>query len=206
MQQRLDLIVGLGNPDPEYLLTRHNAGFWFVDALADRHGARFNRNKKLLGETAEVTIAGARIRLLKPQTYMNLSGQSVAAALSYYKIAPEHVLVVYDEIDLPAGTVRLKFAGGHAGHNGVRNIIEHIGPSFWRIRIGVGHPGRGRKDQVIGHVLNRASADEEKLILEGLSKAMDIVPVIIEQGGQRAQNQLHTAKPEERDGPETKER
>jgi PTH1 family peptidyl-tRNA hydrolase len=196
MQQRLDLIVGLGNPGPEYLLTRHNAGFWFIDALADRHGARFSRDKKLLGESAEVTIAGTRVRLLKPQTFMNLSGQSVAAALAYYKISPEHLLVVYDEIDLPAGRVRLKFDGGHAGHNGIRNIIEHVGAGFWRVRLGVGHPGRGQKNQVVGHVLNRAPADEEKLILEGVGAALDIVPVIIEQGAQRAQNRLHSAKPE----------
>jgi PTH1 family peptidyl-tRNA hydrolase len=203
MQQRLDLIVGLGNPGPEYLLTRHNAGFWFADALADRCGARFSRDKKLGGESTEVTIAGARIRLLKPQTFMNLSGQSVAAAVAYYKIAPEHVLVVYDEIDLPAGRVRLKFDGGHAGHNGIRNIIEHIGAGFWRIRLGVGHPGRGQKNQVVGHVLNRAPADEEKLILEGVGAALDIVPVILEQGAQRAQNRLHSAKAEEPDGSST---
>ncbi|HEU4620297.1 MAG TPA: aminoacyl-tRNA hydrolase [Gammaproteobacteria bacterium] len=205
MQQRLDLIVGLGNPDPEYLLTRHNAGFWFVDALARSQGARFSREKKLLGETAEVEIAGTRVRLLKPQTYMNLSGQSVAAALAYYKIPPEHLLVAYDEIDLPAGRVRLKLGGGHAGHNGVRNVIEHVGPDFWRIRIGVGHPGRGRKEKVIGHVLNRASADEEQLILEGIGQALEILPVLIEQGGQRAQNRLHTLKPGSSDAGEAKE-
>jgi PTH1 family peptidyl-tRNA hydrolase len=114
--------------------------------------------------------------------------------------------VVYDEIDLPAGRVRLKFGGGHAGHNGVRSIIEHVGADFWRIRLGVGRPSRGQKNQVIGHVLNRASADDEKLILEGVGAALDIVPVIIEQGAQRAQNQLHTAKPENPDDSETKER
>jgi PTH1 family peptidyl-tRNA hydrolase len=191
MQQRLDLIVGLGNPGPEYLLTRHNAGFWFVDALADRHGARFSRDKKLHGETADVEIAGCRVRVLKPQTFMNLSGQAVAAALAYYKIAAEHLLVVYDEIDLPPGRVKLKFDGGHGGHNGLRNVIEHIGPGFWRIRLGVGHPGPGRKTEVVGHVLNRAPAEEERLILEGIADALDILPVMIEQGAQRAQNRLH---------------
>jgi PTH1 family peptidyl-tRNA hydrolase len=145
------------------------------------------------------------VRLLKPQTFMNLSGQSVAAALAYYKIAPEHLLVVYDEIDLPAGRVRLKFDGGHAGHNGLRNVIEHIGTGFWRIRLGVGHPGRGRKENVIGHVLNRAPADEEQLILDGIGEALDILPVIIEQGAQRAQNRLHAAKPANGGGDEAKE-
>ncbi|HEX5419478.1 MAG TPA: aminoacyl-tRNA hydrolase [Gammaproteobacteria bacterium] len=192
MPQPLDLIVGLGNPGPEYLLTRHNAGFWFVDALADRQGARFKRDKKLLGETAEVGISGQRLRLLKPQTYMNDSGRSVAAALAYYKIAVEHLLVVYDEIDLPPGRAKLKLGGGHAGHNGIRSIVEHVGTNFWRLRLGVGHPGPGRKQEVIGHVLNRAPADEEKLILETIGDALEIVPVFLEQGAERATHRLHS--------------
>src|SRR5690606_33111634 len=113
--QPLDLIVGLGNPGREYQLTRHNAGFWFADLLARADGAQFRQDKKLLGETTEVSIAGRRVRLLKPTTYMNLSGQSVGAAVNYYRIEPEHVLVVYDEIDLPAGRAKLKLGGGHAG-------------------------------------------------------------------------------------------
>src|SRR5690606_7929703 len=165
MRQRLDLIVGLGNPGPKYQLTRHNAGFWFADLLARAHGASFSPDKKLRGETAEIAIAGHRVRLLKPQTYMNLSGQSVAAAIHYYKIEPEHVLVAYDEIDLPPGRAKLKLGGGHAGHNGMRSIVEHIGTAFWRLRIGVGHPGPGRRDQGVNHVLERPSAGEEKQIL-----------------------------------------
>jgi len=195
MRQRLDLIVGLGNPGPKYALTRHNAGFWFADRLARLHDASFSQDKKLKGETTEISIAGHRIRLLKPQTYMNLSGQSVAAAIQYYKLAPEHVLVVYDEIDLPPGRAKLKFDGGHAGHNGIRNIIEHVGPGFWRLRIGVGHPGPGKRDEVIGHVLDRAPPEDEKLILETIGEAIELLPVFIEEGAERATNRLHTRKP-----------
>jgi PTH1 family peptidyl-tRNA hydrolase len=197
MQQQLDLIVGLGNPGREHQLTRHNAGFWFVDLLARADGAQFRQDKKLLGETAEVSIAGRRVRLLKPMTYMNLSGQSVGAAIRYYKIEPEHVLVVYDEIDLPAGRAKLKLGGGHAGHNGVRSVAEHIGAQFWRLRMGVGRPAPGRRDEVVDHVLRRASADEEQLILDTVTDAIEILPVFIELGAERAKTQLHSRKPAE---------
>lgn len=194
MGQRIDLIAGLGNPDPEYATTRHNAGFWFVDALARAHGAGFTSNKKLFGDTAEVPLAGQRIKLLKPMTYMNESGRSLAAATRYFKIEPEHVLVVYDELDLPPGRVKLKFDGGHAGHNGMRSIIEHIGTTFWRMRLGVGHPGHGARGRVVNHVLKRASAKEEELLLEGLEDALAALPVLLEEGPERAQNKLHTRK------------
>ncbi|HEX6994217.1 MAG TPA: aminoacyl-tRNA hydrolase [Gammaproteobacteria bacterium] len=195
MRQRLDLIVGLGNPGPKYQLTRHNAGFWFADLLARAHGASFSQDKKLRGETAEISIASHRIRLLKPLTYMNLSGQAVAAAVNYYKIEPQHVLVAYDEIDLPPGRAKLKFDGGHAGHNGIRNIAEHIGTAFWRLRIGVGHPGPGRRDEVVNHVLDRASAEEEALIMATITDAVELVPVFIEEGAERATHRLHSRKP-----------
>ena len=194
MRQRLDLIVGLGNPGPKYQLTRHNAGFWFADLLARQHGASFSPDKKLRGETAEITLAGHRTRLLKPQTYMNLSGQSVAAMVNYYKLAPEALLVVYDDIDLPPGRAKLKFDGGHAGHNGIRSIIQHIGTGFWRLRLGVGHPGPGRRDEVVGHVLERATADEENLILEAIVDAIDLLPLFVEEGAERAMNRLHSRK------------
>lgn len=190
MGQPIDLIAGLGNPDPEYLTTRHNAGFWLVDALAAEHGAQFSANKKLDAEAAEITLAGRRIRLLKPMTYMNESGRSVSKAVNYFKIPAENVLVVYDEIDLPPGTVRLKFGGGHAGHNGMRSIISHLGPNFWRIRIGVGHPGE--RSKVSGHVLRRAPASEEDQIVATIRDAIDVLPTLIEQGGERAMTKLHT--------------
>jgi PTH1 family peptidyl-tRNA hydrolase len=196
----IDLIVGLGNPGPEYEATRHNAGFWFVDLLAGKHRGAFSRERKLHGETAEISIAGQRIRLLKPTTYMNLSGQSVGAAVSYYKIPTEHVLVAYDELDLAAGRAQLRFEGGSAGHNGVSSVIEHIGTAFWRLRFGIGHPrdkehAGGRKD-VIDHVLKRAAGSEEVALREKLEEAAQLVPVMLEQGAERAKNRLHTRKPE----------
>jgi PTH1 family peptidyl-tRNA hydrolase len=197
MGQPIDLIAGLGNPDPEYQVTRHNVGFWFADALASAHAASFSFEKKLEGAMTEVRVGGQRIRLLKPMTYMNESGRSISRALAYYKIPPERLLVVYDEIDLPPGRVKLKRGGGHAGHNGLRSVIEHIGADFWRIRIGVGHPGsRGR---VVGHVLKRASTEEEDLILEGLGNALDALPLLLERGPQIAQNRLHSQKPADGD-------
>jgi len=194
MGQPIDLIVGLGNPDPEYLATRHNAGFWLVDALAAAQGARFGTNRKLDGDTAEITLAGQRVRLLKPMTYMNESGRAVGKASAFFKIPADRILVVYDELDFPPGRVQLKFAGGHAGHNGMRSVIATIGPEFWRIRIGVGHPGE--KSRVTGHVLKRAPAAEEERITESIRAAIEALPVLIEHGGERAKTKLHTVADE----------
>jgi PTH1 family peptidyl-tRNA hydrolase len=199
MGTQIDLIVGLGNPGPEYATTRHNAGFWFADLLAREHGGRFTPARKLQGESAEIKISGHRIRLLKPTTYMNLSGQSVSAAINYYKIPAENVLVAYDELDLPPGRVQLKFDGGSAGHNGIGSVIEHIGTKFWRLRFGVGHPrdselGVGRKP-VIDHVLERARGAEEESLLATLREAADVLPVLLDEGAERAKNRLHTRKP-----------
>lgn len=192
----IDLIAGLGNPGAKYEATRHNAGFWFVDLLAREHGGSFGSDRKLRAETAEIAIAGRRIRLLKPQTYMNLSGESVGAAIRYYKIPAERVLVAYDELDLPAGRVQLKYGGGTAGHNGATNVVEHIGPGFWRLRFGVGHPrdAAGARRDVVDHVLTRAAAEEEAQIREALRAAADILPVLLEQGAERAMNRLHSRK------------
>jgi PTH1 family peptidyl-tRNA hydrolase len=192
----IELIAGLGNPGAKYETTRHNAGFWFVDLLAQEHGGRFGTDRKLRAETAEITLAGQRIRLLKPQTYMNLSGESVGAAIRYFKIPVEHVLVAYDELDLPAGRAQLKHGGGTAGHNGATSVVEHVGPAFWRLRFGVGHPrdaASARRD-VVDHVLTRAAADEEGLIREALRAAADVLPVLLEQGAERAMNRLHARK------------
>ena len=187
----IDLIAGLGNPDPEYLATRHNAGFWLVDALARENGASFSNNRKLEAEAGEVTLAGRRVRLIKPMTYMNESGRALARAVSFFKIPSENVLVVYDEIDLEPGRVQLRFGGGHAGHNGMRSVIAHLGADFWRIRIGVGHPGDRKR--VSGHVLRRAPAAEEDLITASVRRAIDVLPVLIEHGAERAKTALHTA-------------
>jgi PTH1 family peptidyl-tRNA hydrolase len=195
MPQPIAFIVGLGNPDREHSTTRHNAGFWFVDALAERHRGRFSTSRKLEGEVAEVDISGHRVRLLKPSTYMNLSGSSVAKALAYYKVPPAQLLVVHDELDFPPGRVKLKFGGGHAGHNGMRSVIEHVGTDMWRLRIGVGHPGPGRRDEVIDHVLRRASRSDEELILEAIARALDCVPAMLSDGPERVMNQLHAPQP-----------
>jgi PTH1 family peptidyl-tRNA hydrolase len=206
MGTQIDLIVGLGNPGAEYEATRHNAGFWFVDLLAREHGGRFTTARKLHGESAEINIVGRRIRLLKPMTYMNLSGQSVAATVGFYKLATESVLVAYDELDLPPGRVQLKFDGGSAGHKGIGNVAEHLGTKFWRLRFGVGHPrdlsnaGGGRRG-VIDHVLERASAADDDAIRAALREAADILPVLLEQGAERARNRLHTRKPKPAEDP-----
>jgi PTH1 family peptidyl-tRNA hydrolase len=186
----IKLIVGLGNPGSDYARTRHNAGFWFADALCEAWGGRFTANRKLRAELADISVSGNPIRLLKPQTFMNLSGESVAAALHYYKLSAESMLVAYDEIDFEPGKLRLKFDGGHAGHNGIRNIIAHAGTGFWRMRIGVGHPGESSR--VKGHVLRRASDAEERLIMETVLRGVESIPVILHDGPERAQQQLHT--------------
>ncbi|HJR68768.1 MAG TPA: aminoacyl-tRNA hydrolase, partial [Gammaproteobacteria bacterium] len=200
MGTQIDLIVGLGNPGPEYATTRHNAGFWFADLLAKENGGTFTSARKLHGDSAEIKIAGHRIRLLKPMTYMNLSGQSVSATINYYKIPVEHVLVAYDELDLPPGRAQLKFDGGSAGHNGVTNVIEHVGSKFWRLRFGVGHPRDkehvGGRTNVIDHVLKRAGGDEEVTLREKLAEAAALLPVLLEHGAERVKNRLHTRKPE----------
>ncbi|HVY66840.1 MAG TPA: aminoacyl-tRNA hydrolase [Gammaproteobacteria bacterium] len=199
MATKIELIVGLGNPGAEYAATRHNVGFWFVDLLAAEHGGHFSANRKLKGDTAEVTIAGHKLRLLKPGTYMNLSGESVGAAAHYFKIPVEHLLVAYDELDLTQGRVQLKFDGGAAGHNGVSSVIEHLGPKFWRLRFGVGHPrdrepAEGGRKRVVDHLLKRAAANDEAAIRETLQEAAAILPVLLEQGAERAKNRLHTRK------------
>jgi PTH1 family peptidyl-tRNA hydrolase len=186
----LRIIVGLGNPGPEHLVTRHNAGFWFVDLLARRHGGEFRDYRKYSGETAKVSIGGQEIILLKPTTYMNRSGLAIRQLSDFFKIASEDILVAYDELDLPVGSVRLKHAGGHGGHNGMRDVIAHIGENFWRLRLGIGHPGN--KAEVIDYVLTRAPRAEEDLILEAVSTAADSVPLLLEQGAERAMTRLHS--------------
>jgi peptidyl-tRNA hydrolase, PTH1 family len=199
MDSHIDLIVGLGNPEPQYLMTRHNLGFWFVDLLAREYGASFRREKKLNGESTEIVVAGHRLRLLKPLTFMNLSGRSVAAAAAFYKTPAERILVAYDELDLPPGSAKLKFGGGDAGHNGMKSVIEGIGREFWRLRLGIGHPGPGRRDEVVGYVLRRPSPEDEELMLEAVGFAIETLPVLVELGGERAKNQLHGRKPRPRD-------
>ena len=185
----LKIIVGLGNPGPEHLLTRHNAGFWFVDALAAKAGARFRSHTKFQGEICRTQLSGSEVTLLKPMTYMNRSGLAIRALVDYLKVPSAEVLVVHDELDLPVGDVRFKFGGGAGGHNGLRDTITHLGADFWRLRFGIGHPGD--KGEVIDYVLRRAPKDEEARLLECVGEAIPALQVFLEQGSERAMNDLH---------------
>jgi len=190
----LKLIVGLGNPGAEYARTRHNAGFWLVDELARRHGGSFRHEGKHQGELARVRIGGDEIWLLKPMTFMNRSGGPVSSVLNFYKLVPAQMLVAHDEIDLPSGTVRLKDAGGHGGHNGLRDIIAAQGDGFWRLRIGVGHPGTAR--EVVDFVLTNAGKDEQRALDETIVMGADSIEEMLRSGAQIAMNKLHArAKP-----------
>jgi len=188
-EQAIRLIAGLGNPGPEYDQTRHNAGFWFVDELARRHGGQFRREGKFAGEVCRLHLGGQEVWLLKPQTYMNRSGQSLKLMTTFYKIDIGEVLVAHDEIDLPPGTTRLKRGGGHGGHNGLRDIMAQLGKDFWRLRIGVGHPGS--KEQVVNYVLGRPGRDEDTLIRQDIDAAADLADRIVGGEIQKAMNQLH---------------
>jgi len=188
----LKVIVGLGNPGPEHLLTRHNAGFWFVDALAAKLGGAFRSHSKFHGDICRVQYCGQDITLLKPTTYMNRSGLAIRALADYTKVLPGEILVVHDELDLPVGDARFKLGGGAGGHNGLRDTITHMGQDFWRLRIGVGHPGD--KSQVIDYVLRRAPKEEEEKILASVDQAMQALPTFLEQGAERAMNGLHGKK------------
>jgi PTH1 family peptidyl-tRNA hydrolase len=185
----LKLIVGLGNPGAEYARTRHNAGFWLVDELARRHGGTLRHEGKHQGELARVRIGGEEIWLLKPMTFMNRSGGPVSSVLNFYKIAARDMLVAHDEIDLPSGTVRLKHAGGHGGHNGLRDLIAAQGDAFWRLRIGVGHPGS--KNEVVDFVLTQAGKDEQRAIDETILDGADAIEDMLRSGAQIAMNKLH---------------
>ena len=189
----LRLIVGLGNPGAEHSRTRHNAGFWFLDALAAAKGARLGAESKLHGETAKITLEGGTVYLLKPSTFMNRSGLAVASALRYWKIEPEHMLVAHDELDLPPGTARLKFDGGHGGQNGLRDIAQHLGHGkYHRLRIGIGHPGH--KDRVTPWVLGRPGKDDEAVMLRAIDDAMNVLPLAARGDFNEAMKQLHTPK------------
>jgi len=186
----LNAIVGLGNPGPEHVHTRHNAGFWLVDSLAQKYGGNFRSHAKYHGEVCRIELAGQEITLLKPLTYMNRSGLAVRALCDYLKFPTHQVLIAYDELDLPVGAVRFKFAGGPGGHNGMRDVITHIGQECWRLRIGIGHPGN--KTEVIDYVLRRAPAPEETQIKESIVRAIDAIGVFLEQGAEKAMNSLHS--------------
>ena len=193
MATPIRLVVGLGNPGREHEVTRHNAGFWFVDALAVRLGTSFAGESKFQGRVARA----GDLRLLKPATYMNLSGRSVAALLNFFAIAPAEMLVVHDELDLLPGEAKMKFGGGNAGHNGLRDITAQLGtPEFWRLRIGIGHPRDSAIPQqdVVDYVLRPPLAAERTAILEAIGDALDAWPAIASGDFERAMMALHTRK------------
>ncbi|MFB3125013.1 MAG: aminoacyl-tRNA hydrolase [Woeseiaceae bacterium] len=190
MTTYLTAIAGLGNPEERHARTLHNAGFWFVDELARRAGAEFRYEKRFDAEICRIQLSDNDVWLIKPQSYMNLSGGPVRGVLEYYRLAVSDLLVAHDEIDLPPGTVRLKKGGGHGGHNGLRDIIKHAGSDFMRLRIGVGHPGH--KDLVTDYVLKRASAEVEQAMRRNIDDAADVVPTQVEDGIEAAMTRLHT--------------
>ncbi|HWW21598.1 MAG TPA: aminoacyl-tRNA hydrolase [Steroidobacteraceae bacterium] len=191
----LKLIVGLGNPGGEYARARHNAGWWWVDELARRYRGSWRAQPREHTELARVALEGSELWLLKPTSHMNNSGTPTAAVARFHRISPSEILVVHDEIDLPPGIARLKSGGGHGGHNGVRDVMAHLGADFWRLRLGVGHPGS--KDLVIGSVLDRPTAAEHQAIWDAISRSLDIVPDLLRSGAQKAMHTLHSANPKQ---------
>ena len=191
MSSRIQLIVGLGNPGPQYEKTRHNAGFWFIDAIARSHGINLKSENKFHGEVGKGRIDGEEVWLLKPMTFMNKSGQGIAALARFYKIDAENILIAHDELDLPPGTVRLKKGGGHGGHNGLRDTVAQLGTKdFQRLRLGIGHPGHA--SQVSGYVLGKAPAIDQALTEGAIDKALDNLSLVISGDLQKAMNQLHS--------------
>ncbi|MGB1158915.1 MAG: aminoacyl-tRNA hydrolase [Porticoccaceae bacterium] len=194
METPVDLIVGLGNPGPKYHLTRHNAGAELVRTLASALNSPLKPESKFFGETTRITMGGRDVRLLIPSTFMNKSGQAVAAMAKFYQIAPQGILVVHDELDLDPGTARFKLAGGHGGHNGLRDIIKSLGNSaeFARLRLGIGHPGAAAL--VTDYVLKKPSPDDQELINSSIQKALDYLPQAVDGQWEKAMNGLHRAE------------
>jgi len=185
------LIVGLNNPGAQYEKTRHNAGAWFVSQLAHQIGAVFSEESKFFGSITKGSIEQQPVYLLLPQTFMNLSGQSVLAVAQFYKIPSQEILIVHDEIDFPAGTVRLKLSGGAGGHNGIRDVASRLStPDFWRLRIGVGHPGNS--SQVESYVLQKPTADQQRDIDYAIEQSLSIIPDLIQGNFEEAMLKLHS--------------
>ena len=187
----IKLFVGLGNPGPEYTDTRHNAGFWWIDALADKLRVQLTQDKAWHGQVARTTVQGHVIWLLKPQTFMNLSGRSVAALARFFKIAPDEILVAHDELDIVPGQMRLKRGGSHAGHNGLRDIHDQLGSDdYWRLRLGIGHPGV--KSEVVNWVLKKPMAEHRHAIDDCITRSLQAVPFLLNDEVAKATMLLHT--------------
>ena len=190
----IKLFVGLGNPGAEYEATRHNAGFWWVEALSREMKAPLTFDKSYFGQVARTTVHGQTIWLLTPQTFMNLSGKSVAALARFFKIKPEEILVVHDELDIVPGQVKLKFGGSHAGHNGLRDIHAQLGTAdYWRLRLGVGHPGI--KEEVINWVLKKPSPEHRTAIEDCITRTLKAVPALLAGEMEKATMLIHTSTP-----------
>lgn len=190
----IKLFVGLGNPGPEYEATRHNAGFWWIDALARDLKLSLTPDKSSHGHVARTSLHGQPIWLLKPQTFMNLSGKSVASLARFFKIAPHEILVAHDELDIAPGQVKLKRGGSHAGHNGLRDIHAQLGSDdYWRLRIGIGHPGT--KSEVVGWVLRKPVAEHLDAIEHSIARSLPAVPLLLAGDVQRATMVVHTRPP-----------
>ena len=190
----IKLIVGLGNPGEKYTDTRHNAGEWLIERLARRFNVSLNPESKFFGKTARTIVNGKEVRLLVPTTFMNLSGKAVGALASFYRIKPEEILVIHDELDLLPGTAKLKQGGGHGGHNGLKDIVAQLGNNnnFYRLRIGIGHPGH--RDLVAGYVLNKPSPADRDALEKVLDETTDCVEIIFKDGMVKATNRLNSFK------------
>ncbi|WP_113628107.1 aminoacyl-tRNA hydrolase [Pectobacterium peruviense] len=190
----IKLIVGLANPGAEYAATRHNAGAWFVDRLAESYRQSLKEESKFFGYTSRLNLAGQDVRLLVPTTFMNLSGKAVAAMATFYRIQPDEILVAHDELDLLPGIAKLKLGGGHGGHNGLKDIISKLGnnPNFHRLRIGIGHPGD--KSKVTGFVLGKPPMSEQTLIDDAIDEAVRCTEILMKEDMIKAMNRLHAFK------------
>jgi peptidyl-tRNA hydrolase, PTH1 family len=185
------LFVGLGNPGPEYEATRHNAGFWWIDQLCREHGCRLSSEAKFFGLAGRLKSGSHEAWLLQPMTFMNASGRAVAALARFYRITPEEILVIHDELDLPPGQAKLKQGGGHGGHNGLKDIAAHLGtPDFWRLRLGIGHPGD--KNAVINFVLKPPMKEEAVLIEDNIHQSVKLLPMLLQGSFEAAMLKLHT--------------
>lgn len=185
----MQLIVGLGNPGAQYARTRHNAGFWLLDALAAASGASYREERRHQCELASLRLGGTELVLLKPLTFMNHSGRAVASYVGYFRIPVQQVLVVHDELDLLPGTVRLKRGGGHGGHNGLRDVTAQLGADFARLRIGIGHPGNA--GEVVNYVLGIPTAADRAAIEEAIQRALEVLPTVVQGNFDRAMNALN---------------
>ena len=190
----IKLIVGLANPGNEYAATRHNAGAWFVDQLAERYHQSLKNDPKFFGYSSRITLSGHDVRLLVPTTFMNLSGKAVQAMATFYQIKPEEILVVHDELDINPGIAKFKFGGSHGGHNGLKDIASKLGNNlnFYRLRIGIGHPGD--KNKVVSYVLNKPSKPEQELIDKAIDESVRCTEILLSDGIEAAMNRLHAFK------------